>query len=66
MSGLPGRTTIEGIRARDDLADTILHTVSHDMHATDALDFSDLLDEINAEIDPLLFLILGTAESSYD
>ncbi len=66
MGGLPGGATIEGIRARDDFADTVLHAVGHDVHATDALDFSDLLDEVNAEIDPLLLLILGATEPSYD
>ena len=55
----PGFSPAECIGAGHNLTDPVFHAVGHDVYAADALDFADLLDQIDAEIHAFLLLVLG-------
>jgi hypothetical protein len=52
--------------AVDDLRDELFLAIGHDVHAGDAVDLADLLDQLDAELLALALLVLGALEPGDD
>ena len=63
---MPKLPTREHSRARNNFGNSMFLFESHDMHTMNTFNFLDLLDHVDANIDALVFLIVGSRQTTND